>query len=171
MKSQKGITLMSIAIYIAVILIVIGILATITSNIQQNVKDKNTDGEKMAEVNKFNMYFIQEVKREKNEVSEWADNRITFSSGRTFLFDSQSNSIKLIENENTIEIAKNIESCSFIKELENGKVIISVTIKPQNVSIITNEYVLNTEQLNTTYENEEEYVTKKTNQTQNVTPE
>ena len=68
MKSQKGITLASLAIYIVLIFIVIGMLATVTTNIQQNIKEKNADGEKMAEVNKFNMYFIQEVKRSGNKI-------------------------------------------------------------------------------------------------------
>ena len=63
MKSQKGITLTSLAIYIVLIFIVLGILATITANMQKGINDSNKSGAEIAEINKFNMYFLQEVKR------------------------------------------------------------------------------------------------------------
>ncbi len=160
MKSEKGITIVSLAIYIGLIFIVIGILTTITVNIRHNVNETNKDGEKLAEVNKFNMYFIKEVKDEKNAVEQISGNSITFTSGKEFTYDSQTKSIKLIEGSNTIEIAINIESCTFSKKLENGKDIITVIIKPKDVNQIKNEYVLNTEKMESTYTNEEDYTNK-----------
>lgn len=158
MKSQKGITLASLAIYIVLIFIVIGMLATVTTNIHQNIKEKNADGEKMAEVNKFNMYFIQEVKREGNKIKDITSTNIIFTSGKEFSFDSENKSIKLIDETATIDIAKNIEDCTFNSNFENGRTIITVTIKPQNTEKITKEYILNNEQDIAYYENEEDYI-------------
>ena len=73
------------------------------------------------------------------------------------MFDSTNKCISLAENDATIVIAENIESCTFEKKLENGKNIIEVKIKPKDSSLITKEYVLNTEEVNTIYENEEDY--------------
>ena len=81
------------------------------------------------------------------------------SSGKTFLYDSQNNVIKLIENEATIEIASNIENCIFSRALENGKDIINVTIKPQDADQFTKEYVLNTK-TNNNLESEKDYIKK-----------
>ena len=161
MKSDKGITMVSLAIYIALIFIAIGILATITSSVRKNVNDTNKDGENIAEFNKFNMYFIKEIKDEQNEVTSINSNTITFSNGKTFFYDSQNKVIKLIENGAQIEIASNIESCSFSKALENGKDVINVTIKPQDLDSITKEYVLNTNtNTNNNFENEKDYIKK-----------
>ncbi|MBO4816149.1 MAG: hypothetical protein J5507_04460 [Clostridia bacterium] len=171
MKSQKGITLASLAIYIVLIFIVIGILATVTANIQGNVKNTNVDSEKMAEINKFNMYFIQEVKKVGNKIESIEDNNktITFSSGKSFSFDNETNSIKMIQSGTQIEISKKIENCTFSSSLENGKIIITVIIKPQNTQDpIRNEYVLNEDQENSNYENEENYVYKSNNQVNEI---
>ena len=170
MKSEKGITIVSLAIYIALIFIVLGILATITANIRNSVDETNKDGEKLAEVNKFNMYFIKEVKDEQNDVEQINTNSITFTNGKTFRFDNVSQSIKLIDGTSQIEIAVNIENCTFSKKLDNGKDIITVIIKPKNVNQIKNEYVLNTEKMSTTYVDEKDY-TSKTNTIQNTTTE
>ena len=151
MKSEKGITIVSLAIYIALIFIVLGILATITANIRNSVDETNKDGEKLAEVNKFNMYFIKEVKDEQNDVEQINTDSITFTNGKTFRFDNVSQSIKLIDGTSQIEIAVNIENCTFSKKLDNG-------------------YVLNTEKMSTTYVDEKDY-TSKTNTIQNTTTE
>ena len=170
MKSQKGITLASLAIYIVLIFIVIGILATINANIQGNVRNNNIDGEKMMEINKFNMYFLQEVKKHGNKIEsiENSNKTIIFSSGKTFSFDSENNVIKMIDDEIQIEITKKIESCTFVRNIENGKTIITVTIKPQNTEEIINEYILNEEQEYNNYENEEDYIHKNTNQVNEI---
>ena len=169
MKSQKGITMVSLAIYIALIFIAIAMLATITANIQNSVTNVNDSGDKMAEVNKFNMYFIQETKNEENSIEEITATRIVFSSGKEFYYDSQSKSIKLIDGTKTIEIAKNIDSCIFTKKLDNGKDVITVHITPQGLNQITNDYVLNMNNGNDLLEDEQNYI--KNNENQNVATE
>ena len=64
MNSQNGVTLTSLAIYIILVLIVLGILATITTNFQMGIKGVNEEGTENLEIDKFNMYFLKEVKKE-----------------------------------------------------------------------------------------------------------
>ena len=68
MKSEKGITLTSLAIYIMVVIIVVGILATITVSLRSNIKDINKEGTSDIEIDKFNMYFLQDVKKQGNQI-------------------------------------------------------------------------------------------------------
>ena len=107
------------------------------------------------------MYFLQEVKKQGNKVlsinSE--NNEIRFSTGTTFKYDNTDKIIYLQEINNTfIKIASDIANCKFEELLENGKTIIRVNIKTNNSEEKTIDYVLNSEKLNSTYEDESEYI-------------
>ena len=161
MKSQKGVTLVSLTIYIILIFIALGILTVVRSNFQSGVKEINDEGIKISEINSFNMYFLQEVKKQGNKVlsinSE--NNEIRFSTGTTFKYDNTEKIIYLQEINNTfIKIASDIANCKFEELLENGKTIIRVNIKTNNSEEKTIDYVLNSEKLNSTYEDESEYI-------------
>lgn len=75
MKSQKGITLTSLVLYIMLVLIVLGILSVITASFQNNLKEVNKEGTKNSEVDSFNMYFLQEVKKQGNKISTISENK------------------------------------------------------------------------------------------------
>ena len=163
-KSQNGITLTSLAIYVVLIFVVLAILATVTANFKSSVKEINQEGTDIAEVNKFNSYYLQEVKKQDNNIIDITQNSVTFSSNNKYEYDSTNKIINLIELDETgninrtIKVAGNIEECTFKEELQNGKKIIIVEIRAKNTNIITNEYVLNTSKFNSKYQDEEEYV-------------
>ena len=163
MKPQNGITLTSLVMYIILIFFVLAILATVTANFKKGIKDVNQKGIDIAEINKFNSYFLQEVKKQDNSITDITQNSVTFSSNNKYEYDSTNKIINLIELDNTgkvnktIQIAGNIEKCEFSKKIDNGKTIITTKVKAKDVNEITNEYVLNSEKFNSKYEDEEEY--------------
>ena len=62
MKREQGITLIILSIYVIIFSIIIALLANLSSYIYNNlefISDKNLD---ISEFNKFNMYFIEDVK-------------------------------------------------------------------------------------------------------------
>lgn len=151
MKSQKGVTLTSLAVYVVMLVVVAGILVTIISNYQNNIRNIYKEGVNNSEVDKFNLYFLKEVKKQANEIDLISDNEIIFTTQNKYTFKDD-NAIYLNDN---IKIAENIETCIFTSEnLENGKTVIVVTIKAEDGEEIIKEYVLNS----LTYENEEDYV-------------
>lgn len=154
MKSEKGITLTSLAIYIMVVIIVVGILATITVSLRSNIKDINKEGTSDIEIDKFNMYFLQDVKKQGNQIATISDSEIVFTLGNKYNFKDD-NAIYLNDN---IKIAEDIEKCSFANKLENGKQIIYVTIKTQNGNERTIEYTLNDDTNNLAYNEETNYI-------------
>ena len=134
---------------------------------RSGVKQSGEEGTQIAEINKFNMYFLKEVKKSGNDVvsvtssdEEVDDNSpgdtIEFTSGKKFSFNSTNNVIELIEEDKTIRISKDIESCSFTKQSANDKTIISVKIKPEGLSRQSIEFVLNSE--SHVYQNENDYI-------------
>ena len=61
MKSQKGITLISLTVYVIVMLIVIGIIAVVSGAFFKSVKDANFYNDPLTEYTTFNSYFSDEV--------------------------------------------------------------------------------------------------------------
>lgn len=166
MKSQKGITLVSVALYIVLVFIVLAVLATVTSSFQNGVKEITQEGTEIAEINKFNMYFLQDVKKQNNNIIKISENKneITFLLGTKYVFDNNKGVINLIELNNdgtenkTIKLAEKIEECTFTKVNENENTIIIVNIKAKNTDRVIKEYVLNNQDISLDYEDEKEYV-------------
>jgi len=166
MKSQKGVTLTSLAIYVIMLIVITGILAIIISNYENNIRNIYKDGVNNSEIDKFNLYFLKEVKKQGNGINSISDNEIIFTTGNKYTFKDD-NAIYLNDN---IKIAENIETCIFSSEdLENGKTVIGVTIKAEDGEEITTEYVLNNKSYFPTYENEEDYVQQESNTETNTT--
>lgn len=154
MKSQKGVTLTSLTMYVALIIIVIGILLVITASFQGNVKEIYAEGTANAEVDKFNVYFLKEVKKQGNEINTISENQILFSLGDKYTFNREDKCIYLNDN---IKIAENIENCVFTSEEVNEKTVITVTIKAINTEEKTIEYVLSNESIVNISDNEADY--------------
>ena len=157
MKSQKAITLTSLVIYITIVLIIVGILAVITGSLQGNIKEIYAEGTNNAEIDKFNVYFLKEVKKQGNTITTVSNNEILFTTGNKYTFNSTHKCIYLNDN---IKISDSIEKCMFSSRLENGKTVVTVTIKAANGEEKTSEYVLNSSSYSITYENEEDYIDK-----------
>ncbi len=153
MKSQRGVTLTSLVIYIVVVLIVLGILATIRTNFQSNLKQINKEGTSNSEIDKFNIYFLKEVKKQGNDIEKIDNTEITFITGNKYSF--RDNIIYLNGN---IKIAENIDKCVFRSELQNGKTVITVEIKASNSEEKIIEYVLSNQTNSNSYEDETKYV-------------
>lgn len=159
MKSEKGITLMTLGIYIVLILIVIGILTTIGANFQSGIRDINQEGIESSEIDKFNIYFLQEVKRQGNEIESVKDSEITFTSNNKYIFENETINLVETRTNKKIVLSENIESCKFSKKIENGKTIITVIVKAKNVEQRNIEYVLTSDEYFLNYEDEENYLT------------
>ena len=65
MKSNKGITLISLIIYIIVMLVVVGIVGTITSYFNKNVNTQYTESTKTDDDTNLNMYLLNDLKNRK----------------------------------------------------------------------------------------------------------
>ena len=153
MKSQKGITLTSLAIYIMVVLVVLGILGTITISFRRNINDAYGETSRSLEIDRFNVYFLKEVKKDGNSILSINSSEILFSTNNKYTFKEES--IYLNDN---IKIAENISNCEFSQSLTDGKIVITVKINAEDGEERTVEYVLNSEKNLMSYEDEEDYL-------------
>lgn len=154
MKSQKGITLGTLILYIILVLIILGILVTVTTSFQGGIKKINEEGTKNINIDKFNMYFLKEVKKSGNKISSITTSEILFATGNKYSYNSTEKGIYLNDN---IKIAEDIIKCEFSSNTIDGKTVITVTIQAQGAEEKSFEYVLNTGTFDSGYEDESEF--------------
>lgn len=139
MKTDSGLTVTSIIVYITAMVIVIGTIASITSFFYTNVSNLDDNSNNMSEITKFHMYFLEETTKMNNSIMTLNDTLVSFATGNTFIY--QNNSIYF----NNIKICDNISNLQFARKEVNDKTIIKVliTIGQDNEYTKTIKYVLN----------------------------
>ena len=127
MKSEKGITLISLTIYVIAMAIVVGVIAIISTFFYSNMEDANNTVSPMAEYTKFNSFFSDEVNHEGIEVvscgtTDNGQNYIVFSNEVQYTYISENKAIY----RNKVKIAKEIDDCEFATGTNNGKRVVNV---------------------------------------------
>lgn len=107
MKSQKGVTLTILVIYIVVFTIIIGIMTMISNHFYKNIYDIKDSPKYVSEFNKFGMFFIKDVK-ENTTTSNITTTSVQFEDGTIYNFNN--NAIY----RNDVKVAKYVRKCEFI---------------------------------------------------------
>lgn len=141
MKSNKGITLTSLIVYVIGMTIMVATIATLTSFFYKNidVEDLNSDTNQYT---KFTSVLSKEINRKDNSIIDCKqlkddndDNDdiivsyIIFSSGNQFTFNRESHSIY----KNNVKICDNVDMCVFSYEYTDSKYKIKVSLKTTNI--------------------------------------
>ena len=129
MKSEKGITLISLTVYIIVMTIVVGVVAMITTFFYKNTKGIR-EVDSITEYTTFNSYFSEEINHSNLKVSvcDSDGNYIVFNNGVQYTFIPENKGIY----RNKVKICRNIDNCKFSEEIKNGKSVITVILKAGN---------------------------------------
>ncbi len=129
MKSEKGITLITLIVSIIVLIIAVSILTTVSNFFFYNKKYLSENSKNIGEYNKFAMYFIEDCKKNK-DTYEVSDDKVIFNDGTIYTYGGAED--KSIYR-NKVKICKEIEYCKFSKSEETTN---NVTKKIINVNII-----------------------------------
>ncbi len=121
-KSEKGITLIALIIYILVLIIVLSALTLITSNAMKNSSYISERGKYMAELNKFNVIFLADCKTNRDTINV-TNNEIEFESGVKYTFKDNG-----IYRDN-LKVCNEVSNCHFEKIFDNEKNILKVKIE------------------------------------------
>lgn len=127
MKKENGVTLVSLVVYVIAMIIVLGIMNSIITNFYNNTSTVQGNVQEIVYFNKFNTYFLKEVKSYNNKVDKIEDNYILFTSGNSFSISEGRvyyNNIKLCDNAQSLQFALE-------QDTEN---IINVTLRFKNFS-------------------------------------
>ena len=129
MKKEQGITLTALVMYITVMIIVIGVMSAIISQFYQNTNNIEADTEEILEFNKFNTFFLKEVKSKANKVDTIGENYILFKTG---------NSFSLYNNKiyyNNVEVCKGVQALTILQGKDGDGIdedVVYVTLSFEN---------------------------------------
>lgn len=144
MKSEKGVTLITLVIYIIAMCLVLSMLAVISDLFYANTDYIKETAKYVSEYNKFNMYFIEDIKNNKNILTITSD-EIVFEDGTTYNYKgSPDNSIY----RDKVKICTNIAYCNFtqreqkVNDIVKKIINVHVIINGSKIFETTNEYVL-----------------------------
>lgn len=131
MQNEKGVTLISVTIYIIVMLIIVAVISVLTSYFYNNIDINAVSEDLNQEYTRFNSYFTEEVNKKGNtivDIGETDTQRyVLFSSGNQYTYIPEQGIYV-----NQIKIVKNMTDCTFEKGETNGKTTITVTIIGEN---------------------------------------
>ena len=129
MKNEKGVTLISLTVYIIVMALVVGVLAIITTFFYKNTIDIK-DIDPITEYITFNTFITDEINHSNIKVLECKDNYIVFSNGVQYTFIPANKGIY----RNKVKICRGIENCAFETGKEGENDVIRVVFKAQGQS-------------------------------------
>jgi len=124
MKSEKGITVTSIMIYIIALTVVVILIGRLTTYFYKNVHEVSISTGADAEYTKFNSYFTDEINLEGNTIDLCQKDIIAFSKNET-QYRFQNGSIY----RNKVKIAKNVETCEFFYDEETKDIYVNMKIR------------------------------------------
>ena len=139
MRSERGMTLTTVVVYVLAMVIIIGIVATVTTFFYANTRDMEKSAEALGEYNKFNMYFLGEIKAEGNKVEKVENGtQIIFSDGTMYTFTDGG------IYRNKVKLCSNIVNCEFSLEEYGEKQIVKVLLEigKNGEFVKTTEYII-----------------------------
>lgn len=123
-RNTKGITLVSLVIYVVIMLMLIAIIAVFKNNIDKNIDSMGEYTSLVPQINKVHMYMLGEVNIKDNKVLKRnsSGSYIEFSSGNSYMFSDGS------LYKNSVEVLSDIIGGSFQVETENNNEVLYVNL-------------------------------------------
>jgi len=132
LKSQKGISLISLTIYIIALTIIVSMVSVISTYFYKNMNASTETIDPLIEYTKFSSFFSDEANHENikvldNKTATEEDNTsyIAFDNNVQYTFIPENNAIY----RNKVKICREVEYCNFEHKIKNGKNMVTVTIR------------------------------------------
>ena len=122
MKQNKGITLISLVVYIIGMVVIIAMVGSLLSFYNNNMVKMNDTSDVNMELSKFTARMIAETKEAGNEISEVTGSTIKFKNGNVYTY--QDNRIY----ENTMVVSQYVKDYLASLEVDGSKQILRIHI-------------------------------------------
>lgn len=149
MKSEKGITLTSLIIYVIAMVITITIITVVTSYFYKNVDVTDNSYDYLKEFTKLETYFSEEANKNRNQILEISPLENQSSANEVFVMLSSGNQYTFIRAnkaiyQNNVKIGNNIKNCEISEEMKNGNqiLVIKIQLNDKNNTERTMKYTL-----------------------------
>ncbi len=144
MKSEKGITLTSLVIYVIGITIIFAVVANLTIYFNKNSRIIEYTTNNSAQITRLNQYLINDTKKENVQIIEANENVITMQTNGEIIkytYDKKSKGIY----RNKVKIANDVQSLDIKKEVIYDKIKLllkNITIGEQEQIQKDLEYII-----------------------------
>ncbi len=141
-KSEKGVGLTSLIIYIIILLVVVSVISLFTGFFYSNIDETEKNIDVTQEFTRFTSFLIEDINKTKMAVLECSktgnEDYIVFSDGTQYTFIN--NSIY----RGKVKICQDVYNIHFESTKNNGKDVVKVHYQlTQNDQQKTNTYALN----------------------------
>lgn len=135
MKTQKGITLISLIVYVTAMIFVVGAISILTTNFYSNIETLESRNEGAKQYTTFNSYLITDINEKNNVILDnlSTSNKIVFSNGNQYTYINQAIYF------NKIKLCKDISTCNFTYNGLENKLTVQLVINGKSYN---NEYTL-----------------------------
>lgn len=138
MKDNRGITLISLIIYVIGMVIVVSLIATLTTFFYKNVNVDNISKD-TTQYTKFSNLFLDEINKKDNDIVECKTTEedgqkisyIIFSDGNQYTYKAENKSVY----KNKIKICKDVEECEFSYIYIDSTYQIKINFKTSSVNM------------------------------------
>ena len=129
MKEERAITLISLITYVILLMLIVAVISNITASFYANINEFDDQSEDVVSYTKFNMYFLNDIKRKNTVIADYQDNYIVL----TYLQDGQEKQVEYsLQNNsiyrNMIKICGNVSQMNFIVNKSNNTIQILTKI-------------------------------------------
>lgn len=138
MKSQKGVTLISLTIYVIVMTIVVAVMAMVSSYFFTNTSSLSGNMNSLTEYTKFNGFFTEEINKQNIKVLECKSNYVVFNNGVQYTYIPENNGIY----KDKVKIADKVKNCEFLYQIKNGKEVVTVKLTMDELAEKSVDYTL-----------------------------
>lgn len=137
-KSQKGVTLVSVIIYIIGMVIMATVIGTITIYFYNNLTKTSDVSKASIEYSKFNTFFLNDVKEQNNRLVRVDDNKlIQFSNGASYLYENNT------VYRGDVRICGNVSDFTIAPNTQDEKQVIEILMEIEG-RVYTTSYVVGT---------------------------
>lgn len=143
MKSEKGITLTSLVIYVIGITIIFAVVANLTIYFNKNSRTIEYTTNNSAQITRLNQYLINDTKKENAQITEANENIIIIqANGETIKYTYDKNSKGIYRNK--VKIANDVQSLEIKKDIiyDKTKLLLNITIGMQEQIQRDLEYII-----------------------------
>ena len=124
-KNDRGVTLISLTIYVVLMLAVVAVMAGFKDNVDKTLKTMGEYASVVPEINKMHMYMLDEANIENNKILKRNSDGtyVEFTSGNKYLFSEN----KVYKN--SVRIQSDVSNCTFEIGQENNNDVLYVNLE------------------------------------------
>lgn len=125
MKTEKGVTLISLTIYIIGMTIVIAVISVVSGYFYKNYNTTSKKIDYVTEYTRFNSFFADEANHSNIKVLDYDIDYIVFDNGVQYTYIPENRGVY----RNKVKICNEVENCTFNYEIKNGKAVVKVSLQ------------------------------------------